>query len=161
MPGSNTPCGSAPIEDPPVFPVLGDGLLVHTSPFPGPQTFTVKLPPNVTCQHCTLQVIEFMSDHPLNNPGGCFYHHCADIEVTAVEVDGGAGGGTTTTEGNGGSGAKSGAGGSAGAGGAGSSSGGCGCEIPGRGASALSGLVGLAFLAALARRRRARLRGRA
>jgi hypothetical protein len=41
----------------------------------------VTLPPNVTCSHCTLQVIEFMSDHGLNNPGGCFYHHCADISV--------------------------------------------------------------------------------
>jgi hypothetical protein len=43
----------------------------------------VTLPPNVTCDHCTLQVIQFMSDHGLNNPGGCFYHHCADISIKA------------------------------------------------------------------------------
>ncbi|MDB4976024.1 MAG: hypothetical protein JWN48_4365 [Myxococcaceae bacterium] len=74
-------CGTAPIMDPPVFPVLADGALVHTSALSGPQTFTVKLPSDYTCSHCTLQVIEFMSDHGLNNPGGCYYHHCAVIDI--------------------------------------------------------------------------------
>ena len=81
--GTGTPCGTAEIEDPPVFPVLADNVFPHTAPFSGPQTTTVKLPPNVTCANCTLQVIEFMSNHPLNNPGGCFYHHCANISVGA------------------------------------------------------------------------------
>ncbi len=79
--GGGYPCGTAVIEDPPVFPVLADNVFPHTAPFSGPQTTTVTLPPNVTCSHCTLQIIEFMSDHGLNNPGGCFYHHCADISV--------------------------------------------------------------------------------
>ncbi len=79
--GSTYPCGTAVIENPPVFPVLADDVFDHTAPFSGPQTTTVKIPSNVTCNHCTLQVIEFMSDHGLNNPGGCFYHHCADISV--------------------------------------------------------------------------------
>jgi hypothetical protein len=86
---STSPCGTAAIEDPPVFPVLADNVFPHTAPFSGPQTTTVTLPPNVTCTKCTLQVIEFMSNHALNNPGGCFYHHCADISVGVT--DGGTG----------------------------------------------------------------------
>jgi hypothetical protein len=77
----NTPCGTVPIMNPAVFPVLADDVFDHTQPFSSPQTTTIKLPSNVTCTHCTLQIIEFMSDHGLNVPGGCFYHHCADISV--------------------------------------------------------------------------------
>jgi MYXO-CTERM domain-containing protein len=84
--GPSYPCGTAVIEDPPVFPVLADNVFPHTAPFTSPQTTTIKLPSNVTCAHCTLQIIEFMSDHGLNTPGGCFYHHCADL---AVGVDAG------------------------------------------------------------------------
>ena len=87
-PGSSA-CGTVDIESPPVFPVLADGVFPHTSPFSGPQSVDVTLPPDVTCDHCTLQVIEFMSEHGLNNPGGCFYHHCADISIGHVAVDGG------------------------------------------------------------------------
>ncbi len=76
-----TPCGSAPIQSPPVFPVLADGVFVHTQPFTGPQSIQITLPSNVTCTKCTLQVIEFMAEHPLNMPGGCFYHHCADLSI--------------------------------------------------------------------------------
>jgi hypothetical protein len=83
---ASTPCGSVPIMNPPVFPVLADGMLLHTSPLSGPQTFQVTLPAGMTCTHCTLQVIEFMSNHALNNPGGCFYHHCADISIQDVVV---------------------------------------------------------------------------
>lgn len=75
----DTPCGSVPIMDPPVFPVLADGMLPHTEPFPGTQSFQVTLPPDVTCTHCTLQVLEFMSNHA----APCFYHHCADLSITA------------------------------------------------------------------------------
>jgi hypothetical protein len=82
----STPCGSVPIQDPPVFPVLADGVFPHTQPFSAQQTTQVTLPANVTCTKCTLQVIEFMSDHGLNNPGGCFYHHCADISIGTTPV---------------------------------------------------------------------------
>jgi hypothetical protein len=136
-PGAGTPCGTVPIMSPAVFPVLADGVLVHTAAFSGPQTFQVKLPDGMTCDHCTLQVIEFMSEHPLNMPGGCFYHHCADIKIqsTPVIVDGGAGDGGSGT---------------------GSGSSGCGYSAP-SGRSALSVLLGLAMIAAAlyARRRRA------
>jgi len=84
-------CGSVPVE-PPVFPVLADNLFEHCAMFTEPQSVTLKLPAGVTCDKCTLQVLEFMSDHGPNVPGGCFYHHCADISigVQTVSVDGGA-----------------------------------------------------------------------
>jgi len=28
-------------------------------------------------------VIQFMADHPYNQPGGYSYHHCADLQITA------------------------------------------------------------------------------
>jgi MYXO-CTERM domain-containing protein len=121
------PCGSTVIQIPPVFPVLVDGMLAHTGAFSGPQTFTVTLPTDLTCTNCTLQVAEFMSNHGLNNPGGCFYHHCADISI------------------------QQGGGGDAGPVEPGGSSSGCGCAVGGARAS-LAGV--LLLLAAVAGRRR-------
>jgi len=77
-----TACGSVPIAMPPAFPVLADGALVHAAPFSGPRFIQVTLPANVTCTHCTLQVLEFMSAHP----APCFYHHCADISIAARDA---------------------------------------------------------------------------
>lgn len=166
---ADTPCGSVDIMDPPVFPVLADGVLAHTSKLDGPQTVQVTLPSDVTCDHCTLQIIEFMSNHGLNNPGGCFYHHCADISIQASVATGGAGGagGDTSTggatPGTGGStpgtgGSMGGAGGSmGGAGGTGAGeSGDCGCSVPGNEAPALGGLASALALAMLGLRRRPR-----
>ena len=85
--------------------------------------------------NCVLQVAEFMSDHGLNNPGGCFYHHCANITIQA-------GGGTGT----------GGAAGDAGAGESGTDSG-CGCAA-GRGRVSALGLLGMLALVAARRRRR-------
>ena len=76
-----TPCGTAQIQDSTTPGVLADDMLPHTTAFSGPQSFQVHLPDGVTCTNCTLQVIEFMSDHALNAPGGCFYHHCAQVSV--------------------------------------------------------------------------------
>lgn len=78
---ADTPCGSAPIQQPPVFPVLADGVFEHTEPFTEPQSIDVTIPDDVSCTNCTLQVIQFMSNHGLNNPGGCYYHHCAALAV--------------------------------------------------------------------------------
>ncbi len=80
-----TDCGSVPIMDPPVFPVLADGVLPHTSPLTGEQTIEVTLPDDVTCDHCTLQITQWMSEHG----APCFYYHCADLSITAVAVDSG------------------------------------------------------------------------
>jgi hypothetical protein len=98
-PGS-TPCGSTSIDATPDFPVLADGQLVHTSSFGSQErSFDVQLPAGMTCTNCVLQVTQFMSNHDLNNPGGCFYHHCAtitiadDAPVPDAGADGGGGGG--------------------------------------------------------------------
>ena len=76
---------SAEIQDPPQIPVLADGLFVHsTRPTEGMQIFEadVRLP-NINCEKCVLQVIQFMAEHAFNNPGGYSYHHCADVRITA------------------------------------------------------------------------------
>ena len=163
-PGVNTPCGTAPIEATPTFPVLADGVFEHQAPFNGPRTITITLPADVTCDHCTLQVLEFMSNHPLNNPGGCYYHHCANISIAAgmsttttgatgsTGVTGAtsmsAGTGTMTTTGAGG------AGGSTSSGDLSADPGGCGCNTANPAGGTLSGLAGLAALVAFSRRRR-------
>jgi MYXO-CTERM domain-containing protein len=144
----STACGSAPIDSSPVFPVLADGVLVHTTAFSGPQTVKVTLPPNVTCTKCTLQVIEFMSNHPLNVPGGCYYHHCADISIQTTPV---LDAGKPVDE----AGAPSGDGGT---GGAASDASGCSCSVPqtsSRPGGAVLAALG-AVLALVLRRRRAR-----
>lgn len=73
----------ASIQNPPKIPVLADGLFVHTSvPDNGVWQADIMLP-NINCARCTLQVIEFMADHGPNVGGGYFYHHCADLQITA------------------------------------------------------------------------------
>ena len=94
-----TPCGSAPIDPAPVFPVLADGVFEHDSPLVGEQSIDITLPAGVTCDNCTLQVIEFMSDHALNDPGGCYYHHCAAISIEGVAGTSGADGGESDDDG--------------------------------------------------------------
>jgi hypothetical protein len=102
--GDTSACGSVPIENPPVFPVIADNLFEHCANFAGPQSATITLPAGVTCDKCTLQVLEFMSDHGPNVPGGCFYHHCADITIAAkaVVVGGGKSGGCSFSKAAGG-----------------------------------------------------------
>jgi hypothetical protein len=73
---------SAKIQDPPQIPVLADGLWAHTAKVDTPFETDVVLP-NITCRRCTLQVIQFMAEHGINNPGNFTYHHCADLQITA------------------------------------------------------------------------------
>jgi hypothetical protein len=42
----------------------------------------VKLP-NINCDHCSLQVIQFMEEHGVNTDGRFTYHHCSDLKITA------------------------------------------------------------------------------
>jgi hypothetical protein len=74
---------SAVIQNPPVAPVLLDGLFAHTEQ--PKQNFEAQIPiPNINCQNCVLQVIEFMADHPgIAVDGGHSYHHCAILNITA------------------------------------------------------------------------------
>lgn len=96
-----TDCGSAPIDPAPAFPVLADGVWEHAAPFGEPQSIDITIPEGVECTNCTLQVIQFMSNHGLNDPGGCYYHHCATLEVAADPA------GTSTSGGDGTGGASS------------------------------------------------------
>ncbi|MSR22568.1 MAG: hypothetical protein EXR92_03335 [Gemmatimonadetes bacterium] len=75
---------SAPIQNPPQIPVLADGLFVHDTRPATPPVFEADIPlPNINCEKCTLQVIQFMAEHAFNNPGGYSYHHCATLQITA------------------------------------------------------------------------------
>jgi hypothetical protein len=115
----------ADFEMTPVFPVLADHLFVHVGT--GAMTFmgSVMLP-NVNCDRCILQVIEFMHPHGFNTSvpgpgGGYFYHHCAELKITADPTmpiyPGGTDGGTTDATGTGGTTGAGGTTGTAGTGG--------------------------------------------
>jgi MYXO-CTERM domain-containing protein len=131
---STSDCGSTTIDASPALPILGDGLAQHTTPFvTDTKTMQVQLPAGMTCSHCVLQVIEFMSDHGLNNPGGCFYHHCAIVDITdAGPQDAGVSMGSDGDSGH--------------------SSGGCSSGAGAGGSVALLGAIGAVL--ALRRRRR-------
>ncbi len=77
---------SGAIQDPPQIPVLADDLFDHHErPERGTQPIfetDVRLP-NIDCEHCVLQVVQFMEEHGYNNPGGFTYHHCAAMQITA------------------------------------------------------------------------------
>jgi hypothetical protein len=73
---------SAPIQNPGQPPVLADGLFVHNAKSADPFEADITLP-NITCAKCTLQIVEFMAQHGLNPDGGYFYHHCAELQITA------------------------------------------------------------------------------
>jgi hypothetical protein len=74
---------SAVIQNPPVAPILLDGIFAHAER--PTQNFEAEIPiPNIDCKDCVLQVIEFMADHPgIAVDGGHSYHHCAVLNITA------------------------------------------------------------------------------
>jgi hypothetical protein len=72
---------SSAIPGQPQIPVLADGLFVHTTRQATPFETDVQLP-NISCQKCTLQIVEFMAEHGYNPDGGYFYHHCAELQIT-------------------------------------------------------------------------------
>jgi hypothetical protein len=43
----------------------------------------------MTCDHCVLQIVEFMANHG----APCFYHHCANIKISVNGADAGPPGG--------------------------------------------------------------------
>jgi len=73
---------SGAIMNPVAPPVLADGLWPHTDKNQKEFETDVMLP-NINCKHCTLQVMQFMEQHPVNNPGMFSYHHCAVLHITA------------------------------------------------------------------------------
>ena len=74
---------SGKIESAPKPPVLADGLFLHHTSARN-QVFEtdIKLP-NINCDKCTLQIIQFMEEHGVNPEGKFTYHHCADLKITA------------------------------------------------------------------------------
>ena len=75
---------SAKIDPNPRPPVLADGLFVHTErPAPGSFHETDIRLPNINCERCTLQIIQWMGEHRLNEDGDYSYHHCAALKITA------------------------------------------------------------------------------
>ena len=75
---------SAKIEQNPRPPVLADGLFRHTFRLaPGLFWETDVTVPNINCDACTLQVIQWMAEHGYNADGGHSYHHCATVKITA------------------------------------------------------------------------------
>jgi hypothetical protein len=73
---------SAKIETHIAPPLLADGLWPHTAK-PSANWETEVTIPNITCEGCQLQVIEFMAEHPGVREGGFSYHHCAVLNITA------------------------------------------------------------------------------
>lgn len=91
--------------------------------------------PNVNCENCTLQVIQFMTDKLGDNADNEIYYQCADITITGGAAGGAGGAGGGGAGGGGAGGAAAGAGGAmAGAGGA--AGGGAGGAMAGTGGAA-------------------------
>jgi hypothetical protein len=63
-------------------PVIADGLWPHKEK-PTAKWETEITVPNITCEGCQLQVIEFMAEHPGVREGGFSYHHCAVLNIKA------------------------------------------------------------------------------
>jgi hypothetical protein len=151
--------------------VLADNLFPHCIsgdpcaagvPVTGAMSYSTTVTmPTTACTNCTLQLVQFMSYHPVDP--SFFYHHCAAVTIvaatsgedaggstgtggstdTGASTSTGAGtgtgastgtGGSTSTGGSGGAGGSTSAGGSPGAAGGSGGSGGSGAGAPDGGA---------------------------
>ncbi len=74
---------SGKVDPNPKPPVLVDGLWDHHVRQAGQEFETDVKIPNINCEHCSLQVIQFMEEHGINPDGRFTYHHCADLKITA------------------------------------------------------------------------------
>ena len=74
---------SGKVDPIPKPPVLVDGIFDHHRRVAGQEFDTYVKIPNINCDHCSLQIIQFMEEHPINPDGRFTYHHCADLKVTA------------------------------------------------------------------------------
>jgi hypothetical protein len=71
----------AEIEENPEPPVIVDGLWPHTAE-PAANWETEIEVPNIDCDGCFLQIIQFMAEHPGVQEGDFSYHHCAMLNIT-------------------------------------------------------------------------------
>jgi hypothetical protein len=74
---------SGKVDPNPKPPVLIDGLWTHHERKPAQEWETDVKVPNINCDHCTFQIIQFMEEHGVNPDGRFTYHHCADAKITA------------------------------------------------------------------------------
>ena len=72
----------AEIDPDPAPPVLIDGLWENDVRRTGPLETEIRIP-NIDCEGCFLQVIQFMENHPGVREGGFSYHHCAVLNITS------------------------------------------------------------------------------
>jgi len=72
---------SATIETNPEPPILLDGLWPHSERPTAPHAMYLDVP-NIDCDDCVLQIIQFMANHPGVREGGFSYHHCAVLDIT-------------------------------------------------------------------------------
>jgi hypothetical protein len=90
-------CVSTTVSAPPVLPILADGLFEHDQNMANAGTVCNNSPtcetdvtvPNVAPGKYVLQVIEWMTPHGSaanNGAWGCFYAHCATIEVLQADA---------------------------------------------------------------------------
>jgi hypothetical protein len=169
LPPSGMPSGTsarADVENPAKFPVLADNLFLHDTSAPnGTMYMGDVMIPNVACDRCILQVIEFMHPHGFNTSvpppgGGYFYHHCAELKITpdntmpifnpdgtadaGVDASTGGTGGNAGATGTAGSGSAAGSGGTAGSTGSAGAMGMAGASggSPGTAGMSLSGAAG-------------------
>lgn len=70
----------AEIDPAPKAPVLMDGLWDNDVRRTGPIETMIAIP-NIDCEGCFLQVIQFMENHPGVREGGFSYHHCAIVNI--------------------------------------------------------------------------------
>ncbi|HEX2878953.1 MAG TPA: SCE4755 family polysaccharide monooxygenase-like protein [Polyangiaceae bacterium] len=129
-------CMNGGMTIPQITPI-GDEVLAYVA---DGETSASVVVPNVNCENCTLQVIQFMTDKLGNNNDDEIYYQCADITIT-----GGAAGGAG---GAGGGGAGGGGAGGAAGGGAGGAAGGTGGAAGGGAGGAAGGTGGAAAGAA-------------
>jgi len=73
---------SFPIDPDPQPPVLVDGLWENYERRTGVLETEIRIP-NIDCEGCFLQVVQFMLEHPGVREGGFTYHHCAVLNIEA------------------------------------------------------------------------------
>ena len=145
------------------YPVLADNLFPHQeadTPIGMKYSYTVTIP-NTPCTKCTLQLLQFMAEHPADP--SYFYHHCADVTILPAEAPTDAGASGTpgaggTTPGAGGTTATAGGSGGnptavSGPSPLSSSTGGCSCRTA-SGGGGFGGLLLAAVASLIVRRRR-------
>src|SRR4029450_12962725 len=74
---------SAAIVKPEPPPLFADGLGPHPERPTAPCETDIDVP-NINCEKCTLQIIQFMAEHGRNRDGDFSYHHCADLKIRAA-----------------------------------------------------------------------------